>query len=87
MDISPISDESRILDVKWQIVYRSKRYLLSTHSRHNVSEVGDGIDKSHCERFEGVTGICLDGVMTSRNMLVIPIVVGVAVIVLGVEPI
>ena len=71
----------------WEVMYCSKRYLLSTHSQHNVSEVGGGIDKSHCERFEGMIGICLDGVMASRNMLVIPIVVGVAVIVLGVEPI
>ena len=51
MDISPISDESRILDVKWQIVYRSKRYLLSTHSQHDVSELGD--DKNQHGRIKG----------------------------------
>ena len=35
MDISRFSDESRILDVTWQGVYCSKRYLLSIHSQHD----------------------------------------------------
>ena len=35
MDISRFSDESRILDVTWEVVYCSKRYLLSTHSQHD----------------------------------------------------
>ena len=51
MDISPISDESRILDVKWQIVYHSKRCLLSTHSQHDESELGD--DKNQHGRIKG----------------------------------
>ena len=44
MDISRFSDESRILDVTWEVVYCSKRYLLSIHSQHDGSEGGDGID-------------------------------------------
>ena len=52
-DISCFSDESCILDVTWEVVYCSKGYLPSTHSQHNVSEEGDGIDKNQCERVEG----------------------------------
>ena len=44
MDISCFSDESCILDVTWEVVYCSKRYLLSIHSQHDGSEDGDGIE-------------------------------------------
>ena len=55
MDISCFSDESRILDVTWEVVYCSKRYLLSIHSQHDGSEDGDGIDGTYMrhERIEG----------------------------------
>ena len=55
MDISRFSDESRILDVTWEVVYCSKRYLLSIHSQHDGSEDGDGIDGTYMrhERIEG----------------------------------
>ena len=55
MDISCFSDESRILDVTWEVVYCSKRYLLSIHSQHDGSEDGDGIDGAYMrhERIEG----------------------------------
>ena len=54
MDISCFSDESRILDVTWQVVYCSKRYLLSIHSQHDRNEDGDGIDGTYMrhERIE-----------------------------------
>ena len=54
MDISCFSDESRILDVTWEVVYCSKRYLLSIHSQHDGSEDGDGIDGTYMrhERIE-----------------------------------
>ena len=55
MDISRFLDESRILDVTWEVVYCSKRYLLSIHSQHDGSEDGDGIDGTYMrhERIEG----------------------------------
>ena len=55
MDISRFSDESRILDVTWEVVYCSKRYILSIHSQHDGSEDGDGIDGTYMrhERIEG----------------------------------
>ena len=55
MDISRFSDESRILDVTWEVVYCSKRYLLSIHSQHDRNEDGDGIDGAYMrhERIEG----------------------------------
>ena len=55
MDILRFSDESRILDVTWEVVYCSKRYLLSIHSQHDGSEGGDGIDGTYMrhERIEG----------------------------------
>ena len=55
MDISRFSDESRILDVTWEVVYCSKRYLLSIHSQHDRNEDGDGIDGTYMrhERIEG----------------------------------
>ena len=55
MDISCFSDESRILDVTWEVVYCSKRYLLSIHSQHDRNEDGDGIDGTYMrhERIEG----------------------------------
>ena len=48
-------DESRILDVTWQVVYCSKGYLLSIHSQHDGSEDDDGIDGAYMrhERIEG----------------------------------
>ena len=48
-------DESRILDVTWQVVYCSKRYLLSIHSQHDRNEDSDGIDGTYMrhERIEG----------------------------------
>ena len=54
MDISRFSDESCILDVTWEVVYCSKRYLLSIHSQHDGSEDGDGIDGAYMrhERIE-----------------------------------
>ena len=54
MDISCFSDESCILDVTWEVVYCSKRYLLSIHSQHDGSEDGDGIDGTYMrhERIE-----------------------------------
>ena len=54
MDISCFSDESCILDVTWEVVYCSKRYLLSIHSQHDGSEEGDGIDGTYMrhERIE-----------------------------------
>ena len=54
MDISRFSDESRILDVTWEVVYCSKRYLLSIHSQHDRNEDGDGIDGTYMrhERIE-----------------------------------
>ena len=53
MDISCFSDESCILDVTWEVVYCSKRYLLSIHSQHDGSEDGDGIDGT-CTRHERI---------------------------------
>ena len=55
MYISRFSDESCILDVTWEVVYCSKRYLLSIHSQHDGSEDGDGIDGAYMrhERIEG----------------------------------
>ena len=55
MDISCFSDGIRILDVTWEVVYCSKRYLLSIHSQHDGSEDGDGIDGTYMrhERIEG----------------------------------
>ena len=55
VNISCFSDESCILDVTWQVVYYSKRYLLSIHSQHDGSEDGDGIDGTYMrhERIEG----------------------------------
>ena len=55
MDILRFSDESRILDVTWEVVYCSKRYLLSIHSQHDRNEDGDGIDGTYMrhERIEG----------------------------------
>ena len=55
MDISRFSDESCILDVTWEVVYCSKRYLLSIHSQHDGSENSDGIDGTYMrhERIEG----------------------------------
>ena len=55
VNISCFSDESRILDVTWVVVYCSKRYLLSIHSQHDGSEDGDGIDGAYMrhERIEG----------------------------------
>ena len=55
MDISRFSDESRILDVTWEVVYCSKRYLLSIHSQHDRNEDGDGIDGA-CTRHERIEG-------------------------------
>ena len=54
VNISCFSDESCILDVTWQVVYCSKRYLLSIHSQHDGSEDGDGIDGTYTrhERIE-----------------------------------
>ena len=54
VNISCFSDESRILNVTWQVVYYSKRYLLSIHSQHDGSEDGDGIDGAYTrhERIE-----------------------------------
>ena len=55
VNISCFSDESCILDVTWEVVYCSKRYLLSIHSQHDESEEGDGIDGTYMrhERIEG----------------------------------
>ena len=55
VNISCFSDESCILDVTWEVVYCSKRYLLSIHSQHDGSEDGDGIDGTYMrhERIEG----------------------------------
>ena len=55
VNISCFLDESRILDVPWEVVYCSKRYLLSIHSQHDGSEDGDGIDGTYMrhERIEG----------------------------------
>ena len=55
MNISCFSDERCILDVTWEVVYCSKRYLLSIHSQHDGSEGGDGIDRAYMrhERIEG----------------------------------
>ena len=54
VNISCFSDESCILDVTWEVVYCSKRYLLSIHSQHDGSEDGDGIDGAYTrhERIE-----------------------------------
>ena len=55
VNILCFSDESRILDVTWEVVYCNKRYLLSIHSQHDGSEDGDGIDGTYMrhERIEG----------------------------------
>ena len=53
MDILRFSDESCILDVTWEVVYCSKRYLLSIHSQHDGSEDGDGTDGA-CTRHERI---------------------------------
>ena len=55
VNISCFSDESCILDVTWEVVYCSKRYLLSIHSQHDGSEDGDGIDGT-CMRHERIEG-------------------------------
>ena len=55
MYISRFSDESCILDVTWEVVYCSKRYLLSIHSQHDGSEDGDGTDGA-CTRHERIEG-------------------------------
>ena len=55
MDISSFSDEGCILDVTWEVVYCSKRYLLSIHSQHDRNEDGDGIDGT-CMRHERIEG-------------------------------
>ena len=47
VNISCFLDESCILDVTWEVVYCSKRYLLSIHSQHDGSEDGDGIDGTY----------------------------------------
>ena len=54
VNISCFSDESCILDVTWEVVFCSKRYLLSIHSQHDGSEGGDGIDGTYMrhERIE-----------------------------------
>ena len=54
VNISCFSDESCILDVTWEVVYCSKRYLLSIHSQHDRNEDGDGIDGTYMrhERIE-----------------------------------
>ena len=54
VNISCFSDESRILDVTWEVVYCSKRYLLSIHSQHDTNEDSDGIDGTYMrhERIE-----------------------------------
>ena len=54
LNISCFSDASCVLDVTWEIVYCSKRYLLSIHSQHDGSEGGDGIDGTYMrhERIE-----------------------------------
>ena len=54
VNISCFSDESCILDVTWEVVYCSKRYLLSIHSQHDGSEDGYGIDGTYMrhERIE-----------------------------------
>ena len=54
MYISRFSDESCILDVTWEVVYCSKRYLLSIHSQHDRNENSDGIDGTYMrhERIE-----------------------------------
>ena len=69
VNISCFSDESCILDVTWEVVYCSKRYLLSIHSQHDGSEDGDGIDglARGMRELKRTTGICLDGVMASCN--------------------
>ena len=69
MYISRFSDESCILDVTWEVVYCSKRYLLSIHSQHDGSEDDDGIDglARGMRELKRTTGICLDGVMASCN--------------------
>ena len=55
VNISCFSDERCILDVTWEVVYCSKRYLLPIHSQHDGSEDGDGIDGTYMrhERIEG----------------------------------
>ena len=53
VNISCFLDESRILDVTWEVVYCSKRYLLSIHSQHDGSEDGDGTDGA-CTRHERI---------------------------------
>ena len=53
VNISCFSDESCILDVTWEVVYCSKRYLLSIHSQHDRNEDGDGIDGT-CMRHERI---------------------------------
>ena len=55
VNISCFSDERCILDVTWEVVYCSKRYLLSIHSQHDGSEDGDGIDGT-CMRHERIEG-------------------------------
>ena len=55
VNISCFLDESCILDVTWEVVYCSKRYLLSIHSQHDTNEDDDGIDGTYTrhERIEG----------------------------------
>ena len=54
VNISRFSDERCILDVTWEVVYCSKRYLLSIHSQHDGSGDDDGIDGAYMrhERIE-----------------------------------
>ena len=54
VNISCLLDESCILDVTWEVVYCSKRYLLSIHSQHDRNEDDDGIDGTYMrhERIE-----------------------------------
>ena len=55
VNISCFSDERCILDVTWEVVYCSKRYILFIHSQHDRNEDGDGIDGTYMrhERIEG----------------------------------
>ena len=52
-DISLISDEGRMLDVAWKIVYCSKIHLKSGQYQHTMSEVDDEHGKNRHVRIEG----------------------------------
>ena len=85
VNISCFLDESRILDVTWEVVYCSKRYLLSIHSarwkwrrwwyRWNLHEAW--------ENWRGRPEYALMEwwrlVIHKNDILVIPIVIGVAI--------